>query len=499
MSWLLDSRPIIACSTGEVQAALSVIRVSGFKNFDFLNSFTGLNSKKIQSRKVYLTQFFAKSGEIFDQGLLTAFFAPSSYTGENMLEFSVHGNPFQVRKIINFLTREYSFRLAERGEFTYRAYRNGKMNLTQVEGLEQLLKARSPLIFKKGLETLYGSLFKIYEKLRKNFLELKASVELSIDFLEDVGVDQAEKQFNQSCENLKNTIDELYFKSNHSGDQLLRPKVILVGPTNSGKSTLFNYFLDESRSIVSDEAGTTRDYVSQNIIINGSEFQLIDTAGLRETINPIEKEGIQRSRRLLDVSFFKILVINPFEWEDKNFNFVQNEKFDAIILTHFDKLKTSPKSLNINVPTAKKIFYYSSIDHKYKPAPIGPELKSCPVENSKNGSIEPFQINEISLNAIFNHDFNMLEDFKTNFFDQIAKSYENQIQNSPILIQRHVQLIEDLYYLFDHFDNLRKDTNDIAILSNELNIISSRIDQLLGFVTPDEVLKHIFSEFCIGK
>ena len=198
MNFYTDDKTIIACSTGtQSNTAIAVIRLSGFKNLPDLQKFFSFDLKKTDNRKSHLTNIIFKD-KIYDNGLLVFFPEGQSYTGENVLELSVHGNQLNIQRILNLFINEGGLRSAHPGEFTYRALKNKKLSLSQVEGLDMLLNANSSLMLSQGLDILQGDLHAQYLALYDSFLKLKAAVEISIDFSEDVGAEETQILFNKS-------------------------------------------------------------------------------------------------------------------------------------------------------------------------------------------------------------------------------------------------------------------------------------------------------------
>ena len=291
-----DGRPIIACSSGnDSNTAISVIRLSGFKQLvDLQSSFTK-NLKKIKPKLATLSDL-VEDNVVLDNVLLLYFEGPNSYNGENILELHVHGNQLNVNRIINHFKTFYKFTEAKAGEFTYRALQNNKLSLSQVEGLDLFLNANSDFMLNQGYSTLFGELQSEYIRIHEKFLKLKASVELSIDFLEDVGQEAAKANFQSALKDFENVLIPLAKQCLHYDSRLLDPTIALVGRPNAGKSTLFNKMVGYDRVIVNERAGTTRDLVSETILSNGVKFRLVDTAGLRDSDDVIEAEGIRRSK-----------------------------------------------------------------------------------------------------------------------------------------------------------------------------------------------------------
>lgn len=468
--------PLISCSTGGQEAcALHVIRLSGFKNLHFLDGIFSVPFSKIRPRHAHYGQLFDLEGHLIDELILTYFKAPHSYTGEEMLELSVHGNPLNVQKLLKFFIQNFNFRQANGGEFTYRALINGKLNLSQVEGLDMLLNAQNPLALDQGLQLLNGELEQKYEALYQLYLKARAEVELAIDFSDDIGDEKIYASLRSTLQQLSELVEELYLKSSQESSSLLNPEIVLFGPANAGKSTLFNKLLKSSRSIVSSQEGTTRDYVSESIRLGASQFRLIDTAGLRETEDMIESDGIQRTLDLLDSAFFRVLVLSSKQLSKK---IHWDHKPDLIVVSHSDLVRAQPKrlaELAVQAPVLELDLIYMKTFH----GPIEPPENSGPIEPPKNpGPIEP----------------------RAYILSLIEAKFRKQIKFNPILLDRHKLLIDNMYNTIKSSSALKSlKFNDLAIVDHEINELGAFISELVGVIRPDDVLNHIFSHFCIGK
>jgi tRNA modification GTPase len=301
-------------------------------------------------------------------------------------------------------------------------------------------------------------------KLHEHFLKLKAAVEISIDFSEDVGEAEAKKILLDSFALFMKTLHSLHSRTTSNVSSLLSPEVVLVGQTNAGKSSLFNLLLKHGRSIVSPIAGTTRDYVSEHISIGGTSYNLVDTAGIRESSDVIENIGIDRTFKILNHAFFKILIINPFETNPDYLNKISNIEFDFLILSHFDRPDFNEKVARLNLSKIKASFAVSA---SFNSGPIEPEGLS--------GPIEP-----------------ILKNF-------IEKKFKSLTANNPILLERHRASINKIYYHAQELYTKINPIDDIAVLSSEINILSHYLSELVGIISPEDVLDSIFSNFCIGK
>ena len=458
MNFLSSDDVIIACSTGMTSnAALAVIRISGFKDLAMFSAFFSKNLAPIEPRKVYYTNLLDGKTHL-DDLCLTYFQGPHSYNGENILELSIHGNLLHVERVLNLFTRNGLCRLATPGEFTYRALRNKKLNLSQVEGLDLFLNAESVFSLGQGLSLLNGDLQENYHQLYDLFLKHKSALELSIDFLDDVGEETAQKYFTESLDNLVKSVQSLSRRVLPQTQSLVEPDIVLVGLPNSGKSSLFNFLLSQDRAIVSSIAGTTRDYLAEKIQLEGVNYRLIDTAGVRETKDQIESQGVERSLARVKNAFFRILLINPFESDDEAFNDLLKFPYDMIFFTHSDLP---------NFEAHKKKF----------------TERFTQVASGQN-------LNILSL------DFSFLDNVLKL---HINKKYLDLTASNPILLDRHKSLILQLNSAITSYQSLAKTESDIAIIGSELNTLGHCISELIGIISPDQILDSIFSNFCIGK
>jgi tRNA modification GTPase len=457
MKFLYSDDPIIACSTcSQSNAAMAVIRISGFKSLSQFKSFFLKDlSGPIEPRKVYYTKLVLQ-GQILDDLCFTYFEGPKSYNGENILELSIHGNTLNIDRILNLFVCHGGCREARPGEFTYRALKNKKLTLSQVEGLDLFLNANSGYALDQGLSLLSGNLHAIYQELYDLFLIHKSSLELSIDFSDDIGEEAALEYFRTSLDKFASRFETLVKRVQPLEQNLIQPEIVLAGLPNSGKSSLFNFLLSEDRAIVSSQAGTTRDYLSETIVIEGVKYKLIDTAGIRESDDLIEAEGIKRTKHKLSQSFFSILLINPLEMID-GFDELMKNKFDIIYFTHGDLAGFSQ---------AKDILLTKF-----------PELGPTGAVNLKN----PSKLWEEELTSLVN------------------KKYLEISSSKPILLDRHKALILKTNNALTEYQVLSSSESDVAILSHELNTLGHCISELLGIVSADQVLNSIFSNFCIGK
>jgi len=528
--YFFDSLPIIACSTGLTSnTAIAMIRISGFSSLSLFNKFFSKDLNQLKPRFSYLTYLRdTTSNSRLDQVLITYFPDHNSFTGENVLEISCHGNLLNVRNIIHCFISTGEFREALPGEFTYRALKNKKMTLSQVEGLDLLLNARSSLSLKQGMDLMSGELNERYLKLYHSFLHLKSSLELLIDFSEDIGEEEGRKLYLKALESFKSQFESLHKRANQNITGLLNPEIALVGETNAGKSSFFNSYIGHQRSIVSSVAGTTRDYVSEKVMIDGTEFSLIDTAGIRDAFDTIESIGIERSIEIINRAFVKVLVINPLKFDLADLQKIVHIQFDLIVFTHMDDPQFR-KHLG-QFPLEK--FHFSHVllgsfssknSHGNKSGSIGPNLNTGPiepVESVKSGPIEPPlhsfyylgpigpKIESDSLGGPIEPDSEILKDIFNfplihgfeNVLNSIASDkFKSAAGDSPLLLSRHREVVNKISLTMVQNEENLNNINDIAICDSSLMQIGAHISELIGVVSPDDILNSIFSNFCIGK
>ena len=481
---LFDNQPIIACSSGGMQrAAIALLRLSGFESFSQIKSFFSIEDP-VPKRATFC--HLLEGTKVIDQVVLTYFKGPNSYTGENLLELGVHGNHLNVQRIVEIFMASDIFRLAHPGEFSYRAWKNNKITLSELEGLDIFLNAPSRGVLDQAAKLMGGELTQVYLNLRERFLELKASVELSLDFLEDVGEVAAQESLKECLENFGDSISALYAKTQGSISGVMAPDIVLTGKPNAGKSSLFNSFLKGSRSIVAPEAGTTRDYVSEYLYFRETQFRLIDTAGVREMTGGVEQEGIVRAIRLVRQAFYKILLIDPRVFRNEDMEVFEGVHFDLILLTHVDiEDRGLPPGLSLGFD------YYGKIS--LKSGPIGP--REVEIFSNRGGSIGPDSSGSIEPGG--GGPIGPGRGLET-IFELVLSKYLNLLKEDQIMVARQRMIIHQSFKKFQEVKKLVGES-DIALLSCELNLLGHLIEDLIGVTCVEDVLEKVFSQFCIGK
>ncbi len=449
---------IVALATPSGTGAIAVIRVSGPDAITLMDPFfKSIKGKKLANQKSHTIHLghIVDDGKVLDEVLVSLFKGPHSYTGENVVEISCHGSPYIQQQIIQLILRN-GCRSASAGEFTLRAFLNGKMDLSQAEAVADLIASDSEAAHDIAMQQMRGGFSNEIQELRQELLNFASLIELELDFSqEDVEFadrTQLNELLNRISEVLKKLIDSFAL-----GNVIKNGiPVAIVGQPNVGKSTLLNVLLNEERAIVSEIAGTTRDTVEDHISIKGINFRFIDTAGIRETVDVVEKIGIERT-------FDKI------------------EKARLIIYL-FDGMAFDKKELQ-------------QIQEKY------PNKRLLPICN-KTDLLNPEQIEKITseipgvlfLSAKLKTGIPELEQKLLSLVDSGALSGDTTIITNSRHYDALLKALEEIQKVKEGLD---------MELSSDLMAIDIRqalyhLGEITGNVTTDDLLGNIFSNFCIG-
>jgi len=447
---LINDVTIAAIASAAGVGGVGIIRISGSRSFDIAKKITGI--KEIESHKVNLVSFKDQNGNLIDKGLLLAFKSPKSYTGEDVVEFQVHGGPTLLHYLLEE-TLQRGARIAEPGEFTKRAFLNNKIDLAQAEAVADIINASTYNAVINAASSLKGNFsFKI-NSLQKKIIDIRMYIEACLDF-PDEDIDFIKKgQIQEKLLAIKQEIDELLLVAKKG--QIIQDgfQMCLVGKPNVGKSTLINLFSQEDLAIVTDIPGTTRDPVRALINLSGIPIKIVDTAGIRETSDSIEKAGIDKTLATIQSSSLVLVVL---EDEDEVNQYIDQGIFslDAKIIWVLNKIDLSPQK-------------------SYQK-----EVKGYPL---------------IAISAKFNIGIALLE-------NQIIKSLglNNLEANEQIFSarQRHIEALSDIMI---HMNEAFNSFEQPELLAEELLLIQKSMSTVTGEFTADDLLGEIFSRFCIGK
>lgn len=328
---------IFALSSGHGKSGVAVIRISGDNLRDLFARLLGRGN--FDARRTYFANLTDNAGDLIDQTILVFFTAPHSFTGTDVIEIYSHGAPAVINKIFDFLSTTGA-RMATRGEFSRRAFLNGKMDLADVDGLAALLDAQTERQRRAALQSMTGRDSRIYDTWRAQMVEIAAYAAAILDYADDELPTNIGEKIRDKTQNLYNEIDSAI--SRYAASRAIRSgfNIALVGATNAGKSSLFNRLVGENRAIVSDTPGTTRDVVSCTLDIDGYMVNISDTAGLRDTDDAIEQIGIQRTN---DEIKNADLILHVIDGQGSDFK-VQNSNNEITVVNKSDLCDCKNKS-----------------------------------------------------------------------------------------------------------------------------------------------------------
>lgn len=460
-----DDTIVAPATNTNISAALGIIRLSGKQAIEIADKVFVAQNKKLnslQQAKANHTYFgtIEYEGKTIDEVVLSVYFAPHSFTGENLVEISFHGSLYICQTLLNMFIR-LGARMAEKGEFSERAFLNGKINLSQAEAIADVIASRNGFSLDMAMNQLRGGYNDMLLSLREKFLKVASLLELEIDFSEEHEIFVDRKKLLQELNETQDLLTELCdsFKQANAFKQGI--PVAIVGKPNSGKSTLMNAILKEERVIVSNIAGTTIDTIEERFFIKGVEYRFIDTAGIRESKNEIEKQGIERSFKAIEKAMF-ILVISDIsekeeEWGKSKQDILKGIKLEDKKLIHIlnkeDKAKLSDKEKE-----DLKCKGYVIISAKEK---HGLEFLLEKIE-----SLTP------------------KTDFNNKVFLSNARHY--QIMNKAL---EEIKLA---------MQNVEAGISSDLIAEN-IRMATNYIGEITGEVCNEDILGNIFSNFCIGK
>jgi tRNA modification GTPase len=453
---------IIAPLTPVTGGSVALLRISGSKAVDYANRFfTGSDLSEKKGGRFFFGSLKDIQGEIVDEIVLSLFRNPHSYTGEDVVEISCHANPFIVNQIIQLFLNA-GCRMAEAGEFTKRAFLNGKMDLVQAEAVAEIIAAQSAEGVKNSLSQLKGNLSKQINKIRSGIIRTASFLELDLDFTEeDLEIIHPKQVLDETEKTIDsiNTILETYKQGTILSKGI---DVLITGKPNVGKSSLMNALLNEDRVIVSDKPGTTRDIIHEETVIQSTRVRFFDSAGIRLTDSSIEAEGVERARNQFKRADVILLLVDgsePLSFEDENL------------------LKTLSQTYN-----QKTIVIKNKSD-----------LNS---ESSTREKIKKLGLPNLSVSAKKRTNIKTIKDLvirtsgKTSGDPQSGALLSNQRQYQKLIAAKeHLQkaaesIRENIGYEFAAVD---------------LRAAIQNLSEITGEITTDDILNSIFADFCIGK
>jgi len=442
---------IAAIATPFGKGGVAIIRISGPQSSDIVQQ---LSSRKPQDRKALFTSFYDASNHIIDSGICIYFKGPNSYTGEDVVEVQGHGGIVVINMLLKRIIA-LGARIAKPGEFTERAFLNNKLDLTQAEAVADIIESTTEHSVRSAQRSLQGTFSKLIHELIGELTELRIYVEAAIDFVDEEIDFLNEGGIEQRIKFLSEKLTLIL--SNAKTGQLLRDgiSVVLVGKPNAGKSSLLNCLTGEETAIVTDVAGTTRDVLKEYIQLDGLPLHIIDTAGIHDSNNLIEQEGIRRAHKEIQYAD-KVLIIHDVRDQHGINEFISQLDSD----------------------NDKRVIIFNKIDLINQPAKV---------VYSKDGD-------QIFLSIKTGEGFDLLTDY-------LKKSvgYDENQEAVFIARQRHVNALSEALIAINNGLIQLQQNQAGEIVAEELRLAQNHLGEITGKISSDDLLGKIFSNFCIGK
>ncbi|WP_314111391.1 tRNA uridine-5-carboxymethylaminomethyl(34) synthesis GTPase MnmE [uncultured Granulicatella sp.] len=455
---------IAAISTAPGEGAIGIVRISGDLAISIASSIYQCGTKQLEEQKTHTIHYGhivdPKSGEVYDEVMVSVLRAPKTFTREDIVEINCHGGIVAINRVLQLVLR-MGARLAEPGEFTKRAFLNGRIDLSQAEAVMDLIRAKTDKSMQLAMRQLDGQLSNLIQNLRQEILNTLAQVEVNIDYPEYDDVEEMTLQLlREKTQQVLQGIRALL--NTASQGKILRDglKTAIVGRPNVGKSSLLNVLLREEKAIVTDIAGTTRDTIEEYVNVRGVPLQLIDTAGIRETDDIVEKIGVERSRKALKEADFVLLLLNQSET-------LQEEDI---------RLLETTKGM-------KRIILFNKTD---LPSKLSTE------------DIAPYaQAEEIVTTSMLNKEgIDQLEEKIAGYFFQ---GQMNERDATYLSNTRHIALLEKAEQALVEVQNGIEMEMPVDLIQIDFTRAWDLLGEITGDSVQDELLTQLFSQFCLGK
>ncbi len=443
---------IAAISTSLGVGAISIIRVSGDNSIEIVNNITKNKNLTDALTHTIHYDFIVDKDKIIDEVLISVMMSPKTFTKEDVVEINCHGGIATTNKVLELLLTN-GCRLAEPGEFTKRAFLNGRINLNQAEAVMDLINSKTEKARTLAINGITGNVSNMIKDLRDKLVGLIASIEVNIDYPEYDNEDVTEKDVENELGNIKKKLNEII--NNSENGKIIKEgiKTSIIGKPNVGKSSILNALLDEEKAIVTDIEGTTRDVVEGTLSIDGIIFNILDTAGIRDTSDTVEKIGVEKSLKLIDESDLILFVLNNNEeltTEEKEILDKLKDKNYIIIVNKIDL----DKKININ---DNNIVYLSA-------------LNKVGIEDLKK-----------KIKEIFN-----LEKLETSDLNYLTGT-------------KNIAILKEALKSIDDVEEAIKNNMPIDMLEIDIKNIWTSLGTIIGETYSEELIDEMFSRFCLGK
>ena len=444
---------IAAISTALGVGAISIIRVSGDKSIEIVNKIFDKDLEKVKSHTIVYGHI-VDNENIIDEVLVSVMRSPKTFTTEDVIEINCHGGIATTNKVLELLLKNGA-RMAEAGEFTKRAFLNGRIDLLEAEGVMDLIDSKTEASRKLAMSALSGNVSSMISDLRNQMIEIITNIEVNIDYpeYEDILVVTTD-MINSSITSLEDKLMKILKEAENGKIIKNGINTLIIGRPNVGKSSLLNKLLNEEKAIVTDIEGTTRDIVEGNISLDGIELNIIDTAGIRKTDNVVEQIGVNKSLSLIDKADLIILVLN------------NNEKLTEEDYKLLDSTKDRKRIIFINKNDLSKNIDLDSVDNVV----YGSTMQTSGINALKD------KIKEL---------FNM---------EEIEKGDFNYLSNA-----RHIATIRECISVVESIKEGLKNGLPIDMLEIDIKKIWELLGNLIGESYDEELLDNLFSRFCLGK
>ncbi len=446
---------ICAIATSVGTSAINIIKISGKESISIVNKIFTKDLLKAKTHTITFGYIKDKEEKV-DEVLVSVFLEPNTYTGENIVEINTHGGLAVTNKILEMLL-EQGCRLAEPGEFLKRAFLNGKRDLLEAESISDLINAKTEASRKMSMNGVTGELSRIIKNLRNKLLTIIANIEVNIDYPEyEDAIVYTNELLKTNIIEIKNELKKIVDESEKGSIIKNGINIGIVGKPNVGKSSLLNRLINEDKAIVTDVEGTTRDIVEGKIVINGIEINLIDTAGIRQTSNVVEKIGVEKSKSILETS--------------------------DLLLAIFDGSKPLTKD---------DLDILKEIENKKSIIIINKEDLPMKIEKEKFSRYKTLQIS-IKENKGIN---DIIEEIKSLFnLNELETQDFTYLSNA-----RQINLIKNCLSLSEEIDKQNEKNTPVDLIQIDIQRLWEKLGELTGESYKDELLDEIFSKFCLGK